>query len=200
MRTCGPNQPIAEKLSRDLRHKHTRMPFSWEDAACVTPTAPGKNKAGAVSTHKRKHDVDNLIAMDVTHRIDDPPQHVAKKTTSPLQMDHARVPASMERIDVCLYKVTDCAPHCWPTCVDFRKRLWQVQMQAQVGSNNFLFDFKTKFESFLAEAHTEIGLKEPGLQTLEDEANICLVETDKEDRDRVGFARALAHYVRKSMC
>ena len=119
------------------------------------------------------------------------PKAPTEKTRSPLQSGQIPSRRSQEKLTVCLYKVSDYAPYCWPQCGNFKGRIWQAQLATEGGGNNILHDFKNKFSTFLKDSQGLSDVAIPDLQHLETNAGIRLVQTFGDDPFCVGFAHPL---------
>lgn len=97
-------------------------------------------------------------------------------------------------VQICIYKVTDCAGDCWAQYESTDTSLYQIQMKHEARPS-CLFDLTRSFCDFLKAARADNESVPATLQDLQ-QCGIKLVLTDAQDPDAVGFIHwRVAFYV-----
>ena len=101
----------------------------------------------------------------------------------PRPLNPKRLPESAP-VQVCIYKVSDCAGDCWAQYEGTGASLYQVQMKHEARPSA-LFDLNRSFGDFLKSMHADDESMPATLQDMQS-CGIKLVLTDSQDPDGVG--------------
>ena len=92
----------------------------------------------------------------------------------------------MDRLHVCIFRVTDCAADMWRRFEGTVVPLWQVQFYYD-GKPNLLYKLAGSFVEFLSDVGAKLNPKASNMEDVLQYYNAKLIESDQSDSDQVGF-------------
>ena len=142
-----------------------------------------------MTTERKKFSMDVVAKKRAADDASSPSQKVPKASALVMVEQGPRPPnprrlSESAPVQVCIYKVSNCAGDCWSQYEGTDAALYQVQMKHDARPS-CLFDLNRSFGDFLKTVHAEDESMPVTLQDLQS-SGIKLVLTDSQDPDGVG--------------